>query len=208
MGSIVLGIAGGTASGKSTVAEAVARRLGDRCLLVSHDRYYRSLSEEHRSAPETWNFDHPRALDTERMVADVDALRAGRSALLPVYDFATHSRLPESRHDRVEPREILVVEGILVLAEPELRERFDRSVYVHTADDLRLLRRIRRDRLERGREVDDILAQYLRTVRPMHEAFVAPSRAHADLVVDGAAPVAAAVGAILGLLGEEPEVRR
>ncbi len=201
MASIVLGIAGGTASGKSTVAQAVADRLGERCLLLSHDRYYKPLPEEHHGAPDRWNFDHPRALDTERMVADLDALRAGRSARLPVYDFTRHARLPEEEHDLVDPRPVIVVEGILVLAEPELRERFDHAVFVHAPDDLRLLRRIQRDRAERGREVDEILRQYVLSVRPMHEAFVAPSREHADLVVDGDAPIAAAVGAVLALIG-------
>lgn len=201
MGPIVVGVAGGTASGKTTVAEAVAASLGDRCLLVSHDRYYLPLPEEFRHDPARWNFDHPAALQTERLVEDLDALIAGRSVLLPTYDFSRHRRLPPTEADRVHPRPVVVVEGILVLAEPQLRSRFHHAVYVHAPDDLRLLRRIERDRAERGRELDEILRQYLRSVRPMHEAFVAPSRQHADLVLDGTASLAASVAAVLALTG-------
>ncbi|MCB9686296.1 MAG: uridine kinase [Alphaproteobacteria bacterium] len=201
MGSIVLGIAGGTASGKTTVAEAVATALGDRCLLVSHDRYYLPLPDEYRHQPARWNFDHPKALETSRLVDDLDALLAGHEIVLPTYDFARHVRTPPTADDRVGPRPVVLVEGILVLAEPELRSRLDHAVFVHTPDDLRLMRRIERDIAERGRQLPEVLEQYRRSVRPMHEAFVAPSRQHATLVLDGTAPMAASVAAVLALSG-------
>lgn len=187
MRPFVLGIAGGTASGKSTLADELAEALGERCLLLQHDRYYHSLPERFRADPLGYNFDHPDALDTERLIADLDALRAGQTARLPQYDFPKHRRADEE--EEVAPRPILVVEGILVLATPALRERFDQSLYVHTDDDVRLLRRIRRDLQKRGRTIDQILDQYERTVRPMHQAYVAPSRTFADHVLDGTSDI-------------------
>jgi uridine kinase len=182
---LVVGIAGGTASGKTTVARGVADRLG--ALLLTHDRYY-------RSADAHTNFDHPDALDTARMVADLDTLREGRPASLPDYDFATHRR--RAAEDVVAPTPVIVVEGILVLADASLRARFDLAVFVDAPADVRLVRRVQRDVAERGRTVESVLAQYLATVRPMHEAFVAPSLAHAHLVLDGTAEVEGLVGAV------------
>ncbi|MEQ1501651.1 MAG: uridine kinase [Myxococcota bacterium] len=182
---MVIGIAGGTASGKTTVARLVADRLGDRCLLVAHDRYYHPAS---RPGPRPRNYDHPDALDTELLIADLARLRAGQPTQLPVYDFARHDRRVEADWDRVEPRPVVIVEGILVLALGPLREVLDLRVYVDAPDDLRLMRRIRRDLAERGRGVHDVLDQYEGTVRPMHDQFVVPSRGFADLVIDGTAP--------------------
>lgn len=181
MRTVVIGMAGGSASGKTTAAAVLARRLGERCLLVQHDRYYRPLAEG--TDPAAHNFDHPDALESDRLAADLDALRAGRRARLPRYDFATHRR--EDRWDDADPRPVVLVEGILVLADPVLRAALDHRVFVHAPDDVRLVRRIRRDLAERGRALADVLHQYERTVRPMHEAHVAPSRVHADLVLDG-----------------------
>lgn len=198
----VIGIAGGSASGKTTVAYALEAILGpERCVLVSHDRYYRNLPQG--TTPDHWNYDHPDALDTAALVGDLDVLRRGGSVDLPVYDFATHRQLGRQHWHPVSARPIVIVEGILVLQDPALRERMYRRVFVHTPDDLRLARRIRRDLLERGRQLDDVLAQYLSTVRPMHEAYVAPSRAHAHLVLDGEAPVQSSVAAVLALVGEQ-----
>jgi uridine kinase len=170
----VVGIAGGTASGKTTLAERAAARTG--AALVTHDRYY-------LDAHAHTNFDHPDALDTSALVAHLDALRAGEPVELPVYHFPTHRRLPAT--ERLEPRRLVIVEGILVLASAELRRRFDLAVFVRAAPDVRLARRLRRDIAERGRDVESVLGQYLRTVRPMHAAFVEPSAAHAELVLDG-----------------------
>ncbi|MDP2308326.1 MAG: uridine kinase [Pseudomonadota bacterium] len=170
----VVGIAGGTASGKTSLAELLVARTG--ASLVTHDRYY-------RDADASTNFDHPDSLDTARLVEDLDRLRAGQPADLPVYYFPTHKRLPAT--ERLTPGPLLVVEGILVLAEPALRARFDLCVFVHAAADVRLVRRVRRDILERGRDLESVLGQYLATVRPMHEAYVEPSAAHATLRLDG-----------------------
>lgn len=176
MTPFVFGIAGGTASGKTTVARELAERTG--ALLVSHDRYYRDLLR-----PELANFDHPEALETSLLVEHLGELRGGRAVALPTYDYATHRRTPTT--ERVSPRPVIVVEGILVLADAALRACFDLKVYVDAPDDVRLARRLRRDVRERGRTLEGVLDQYLATVRPMHLAHVEPSRAHADLVLDG-----------------------
>lgn len=202
MSPIIVGIAGGTASGKTTTARAISERLGDACLWLMHDRYYRSMPDEHRDDPAGFNFDHPDALDTPRFVADLLQLRRGNSVRIPDYDFATHERFPSERWEVVEPRPVVIVEGILVLADPYLREAMDHKVFVHAPDDIRLMRRIRRDVAERGRSVIEILEQYERTVRPMHQAFVAPSRHHADLVVDGTTTTDSMVASVMGLLGD------
>ena len=196
--TFILGMAGGTASGKTTLAEAVHGALGSRAVLVTHDRYYHSLPATYRNNPVAYNFDHPDALDTERLVADIDCLRRGDVAELPIYDFPNHSRAPHV--ETVQPAEVVIVEGILVLADPALRERMDHAIYVHTPDDIRLVRRIRRDVQKRGRTALQVLDQYEATVRPMHEAYVAPSRAHADLVLSGTEPLADLVDAVLAIL--------
>ncbi|MEZ4240391.1 MAG: uridine kinase [Myxococcota bacterium] len=186
----VVGIAGGTASGKSTVARLIAGRLGPRCLLVAHDRYY------HSASPDT-NFDHPDALDTAHLLEDLARLRAGTATRLPVYDFARHARAAPERWDPVEPRPVLLVEGILILAVPALREALDLAVFVDAPADLRLARRIRRDVSGRGRTVHSVLTQYERTVRPMHEAWVEPSRCHAHLVLDGTSSASAGAARVI-----------
>jgi uridine kinase len=187
----VVGVAGGTASGKTSVAERLARRFG--ALLVSHDRYYRDFAD-----PSVANFDHPDSLETTLLVAQLDGLRRGETVSLPRYDFTVHRRAPEV--DVVEPRPLVVVEGILVLADAALRGRFDLRVYGDAPDDIRFIRRLRRDLAERGRTVDGVVAQYLATVRPMHEAFVVPSKAHADVVLDGMAPLDGLVDGLVGLV--------
>jgi uridine kinase len=179
----IVGIAGGTASGKSTITAEVVRQLGDTCRHITHDRYYFSLPEEYRARPVAYNFDHPDSLDTGRLVADLTRLRGGRPTRVPRYDFATHSRLADE--EELEPRPVVIVEGIVVLADAALRACFDATVFVDVPNDLRLIRRIRRDTRQRGRSEEDIMAQYLATVRPMHEQFVEPSRALADLIIDG-----------------------
>ena len=180
----IVGIAGGTASGKSTLARAVAEATG--ALHILHDRYYFTLPEAFRERPSTYNFDHPVALDTERLIENLASLRAGQSASLPVYDFKTHTRAPEL--EEVAPHPIVLVEGILAFSEPRLCELMDLQLFVDAPADIRLMRRIRRDLQKRGRTIEAVLEQYERTVRPMHEAFVAPTQAGADLVLDGTEP--------------------
>ena len=194
----IVGIAGGTASGKSTLARAVAERVG--ALHILHDRYYFTLPDAFRDRPSTYNFDHPVALDTERLIANIAALRSGQQAALPVYDFKTHTRAPEL--EEVQPRDIVIVEGILVFSEPRLCELMDLRCFVDAPDDIRLVRRIRRDLQKRGRTVEAVLEQYERTVRPMHETFVAPSRDRADLLLDGTAPLAGLIDAVLSRITE------
>lgn len=179
---MIVGIAGGSASGKTTVVERLRERLGaDTAAAIPHDRYYRDLSDQSADARAATNFDHPDALETELLVAHLDALRAGRSVDAPVYDFTQHVR--EQRTDRVEPRAVILVEGVLVLADARLRSIMDLKVFVDTGDEARYARRLRRDLTERGRTIASVEAQYAGSVRPMHERFVEPSRRHADIVV-------------------------
>ncbi len=192
---LVVGIAGGTASGKTTLVRRAAEALGADGLWIQHDRYYFDVPD-----PSVHNYDHPDALDTPRLVADLDGLRAGRVAELPVYDFRTHTRQPEG--EAVAPHPVLLVEGILVLADPALRDRFDLVVWVEADDDLRLARRLARDIAERGRTPDSVLRQYLGTVRPMHKRYVSPSKAHADLVLDGEGAIDEQVARLLAAIQE------
>jgi uridine kinase len=198
MAPIVVGIAGGTASGKTTAARALLHALGDRAALVHHDCYYRSLPPGRD--PATWNFDHPDALETELLVEHLRRWAAGETVAVPEYDFARHRRAPEGDWTMVPARPVLLVEGILVLAEPALRACMNLRFFVHAPDDIRLARRIRRDLGERGRAVDTVLDQYLGTVRPMHERFVAPSQEHADRVLSGLDPIPELVDVMLAEL--------
>ena len=180
--SVVIGLAGGSGSGKTTVQRRILQRFGPAHIaLIDHDAYYVDLSDRPLEERARFNFDHPDALETRLMVGHVDSLLAGQAIDKPTYDFATHRRLDATV--RVEPRPVVVVEGILVLAEPALRERMDIKLFVDTADDLRLMRRIERDMQERGRTLEAVLEQYRRTVRPMHLEFVEPSKRHADVII-------------------------
>jgi len=179
---VVLGVAGGSGSGKSTVVREVCRILGpDLASVIHHDAYYRDLSHLPFEDRVAVNFDHPDSLETELMVAHVDALLQGRAVEVPTYDFATHTRAPDV--EPVAPTPLLILDGILVLADARLRSVMDLKVFVDTDADLRLLRRIRRDVVKRGRTADSVIAQYEETVRPMHLEHVEPSKRHADLVV-------------------------
>ncbi len=180
--AVVIGIAGGSGSGKTTVQRRVMERFGPgRIALLEHDAYYHDLSHLPLEDRARFNFDHPDALETTLLVAHLDALLAGQPVEKPTYDFTRHRRTDETV--RVEPRPVIVVEGILVLGEPDLRERMDIKLYVDTPDDVRLMRRIERDIAERGRTLEAVLAQYRRTVRPMHLEFVEPSKRFADVII-------------------------
>ncbi|PYQ29808.1 MAG: uridine kinase [Acidobacteria bacterium] len=193
---IVIGIAGGTGSGKTTVARSIYDRVGkDRIEWISHDSYYRNfdgLSPEERHGI---NFDHPDSLETELLVRHLDVLSKGSSIEVPLYDFTTHARRPETT--RVEPRKVVIVEGILVLAESELRKRIDIKLFVDTPADIRFVRRLKRDINERGRSVDSVITQYETTVRPMHEEFVEPSKRYADLIIPEGGENQVAIEAII-----------
>ena len=180
--SVVIGIAGGSGSGKTTVQRRIMERFGTRRIaLLDHDAYYRPLDHLSPDQRARYNFDHPDALETDLMVDHLDALLAGRPVEKPTYDFEAHSRRAET--ETVDPRAVVLVEGILVLAEPALRVRMDVKLFVDAAPDVRLMRRMERDIHERGRSVESVLAQYRRTVRPMHLEFVEPSKRHADVII-------------------------
>ncbi|MEM1126459.1 MAG: uridine kinase [Bacteroidota bacterium] len=180
--SVVIGIAGGSGSGKTTVLKRVIQAFGtEQIALLDHDAYYIDLAHLPPSAREGTNFDHPDALDTTLMRTHLDQLLAGHPVHKPVYDFTAHTRT--DRVVRVEPGPVVIVEGILVLYEALLRERMDIKIYVDAPDDVRLIRRIRRDLAERGRSLDSVLRQYEHAVRPMHLKFVEPAKRHADVII-------------------------
>lgn len=177
----VIAIAGGTGSGKSTIARRIVEALPHHVTLLPHDAYYkdnRHLAYEERCR---LNYDHPDAFDNDLFVQHLRALRSGQAIMRPVYNFATHLR--EECAVRVEPLEIIVVEGLLVLADPVLRELYDLKVFVDTDADVRILRRIARDMQERGRSLESVINQYLETVKPMHEAFVEPTKRYANIIL-------------------------
>ena len=182
MQPIVIAVAGGTGSGKTTVATKILERVGtENIACIPHDAYYRDLSHLTASERAQVNFDHPNSLETELMIENLKVLRAGRAVDIPVYDFTTHTRTKKTR--RVEPAPVILVEGILVFAEPELRKLFDVKLYVDTDADVRFIRRLRRDIEVRGRTVESVCDQYLGTVRPMHLEFVEPSKRYADVII-------------------------
>jgi uridine kinase len=179
---IVIGVAGGTGSGKTTVSEAIVKRVRpDRLAYIQHDSYYRDWDDLPPAARERRNFDHPDSLETELLIAHLKQLREGRAIDMPVYDFRTHSRKSETQ--RVEPKPVVLVEGILIYTEKELRDLIDVKIFVDTDPDLRFIRRLQRDMAERGRTIDSVIHQYLDTVRPMHLEFVEPSKRYADLII-------------------------
>jgi len=179
---LVIGVAGGTGSGKTTVANVILKRVGaNRIAYVPHDAYYRNFSDLPKAQRDLINWDHPDSLETDLMIEHVKALRRGESVELPVYDFTTHSR--SGRTVRVDSQPIILVEGILLFAEPRLREIFDVKIFVDTDADLRFIRRLQRDIAERGRTVDSVIYQYLHTVRPMHLEFVEASKRYADVIL-------------------------
>jgi len=178
----LIGIAGGTGSGKTTVANAIAKRVGEeRIAILSHDSYYRDFVDLPKDILDRQNFDHPDSLESELLVRHIKALKQGMVVETPIYDFKVHRRAAETR--RVEPRKVILVDGILIYAEPELRKLFDVKIYVDTDADIRFIRRLKRDIAERGRTVESVVKQYESTVRPMHMEFVEPSKRYADLIV-------------------------
>jgi uridine kinase len=179
---VVIGIAGGSGSGKTTVLQRIIRAIGsDPIAVLDHDAYYKDLSHLPPEERSQFNFDHPDALETDLMCRHLDRLVAGEAIEKPVYDFTTHTRRDQT--ETVEPRPVIIIEGILVLAEAALEDRMDIRIYVDAADDIRLMRRIRRDLEERDRSIEGILRQYERTVRPMHLEFVEPSKRQADVII-------------------------
>lgn len=179
---MIIGICGGTGSGKTTVANRILESVSaSEVVFIQQDSYYRNLKDLPLDYRQVANFDHPDALDNDLLVNHVRRLKAGEPIDLPLYDFKTHTRLAETR--AVEPKPIVIVEGILIFSEPRLLEQMDIKVFVDTPDDIRFIRRLRRDIAERGRTVESVIEQYIATVRPMHMQFVEPSKRHADVII-------------------------
>lgn len=182
MPPIVIGVAGGSGSGKTTVVRRIVDALGDtRVTVLEHDRYYRDRNDLRLEERAALNYDHPDSLETDLMVAHVKALRAGRSVEVPVYDFSRHARTDAT--ETVQPGRAIIIEGILIYTDAALRALMDVKVFVDTDDDTRFIRRLQRDISERGRTVQSVIDQYLGTVKPMHLDFVEPSKRYADVIV-------------------------
>lgn len=189
---VILGIAGGSASGKTTLANAIIRELGhEHVSFIGHDSYYKELSHLSIEQRAEVNFDHPNALDTELLVQHIHQLKKGKPVEVPIYSFASHTRTANT--ELVAPKSIVIVDGILIFSEPKLKALMDMKIFVDTEDDLRLIRRIKRDITERQRSIESVVSQYTQTVRPMHLLYVEPSKRCADIIVpagQGIQPVA------------------
>ena len=183
MDHLVIGIAGGTGSGKTTVTQKILERLRvhDNVVVIQHDSYYKDITAYPGLTPDKINFDHPDSLETSLLVRDIKELKRDVSVEQPIYNFTTHSRLKDTR--RLASNDIIIIEGILIFVEKELRDLMDIKIFVDTDADERLLRRIRRDILERGRSIEAVMNQYVATVKPMHLEFVEPSKHWADIIV-------------------------
>lgn len=179
---VIIGVAGGTGSGKTTVSRLIRERVGAaRIAYIQHDSYYRDLSHLPPIERARFNFDHPDSLESALLVDHLDQLQAGEVVEVPTYDFAEYVRRPETH--RVLPQPVILVEGILIFAEPALLARFDVKLFVDTEGDIRFIRRLVRDVKERERTMDSVVEQWLATVKPMHEEFVEPSKRHADIII-------------------------
>lgn len=179
---IVIGIAGGTGSGKTTIANVILNRVGtENIAFIPQDAYYKDLNELSRAQRDVINFDHPESLDSDLLVEHVQTLQRCEPVEIPKYDFTTHSRTSETTH--IEPQAVILVEGILVFAERALCELFNVKIFVDTPPDIRFIRRLMRDIEERGRSVESVILQYETTVRPMHLEFVEPSKRYADVII-------------------------
>ncbi len=182
MKTTVIGIAGGTGSGKSTFTNRLKAAFGDRVAVLYHDNYYRARDDVPFEERKKINYDHPDAFETELLLEQLKSLKEGRAIECPVYDYAQHNRSRQVL--RIEPRPVVLLEGILVLADPRLRELLDIKIYVEADADERILRRVMRDVKERGRDIEGVVQQYLTTVKPMHYLYVEPTRSLADLVIN------------------------
>ncbi len=182
MKPITIGVAGGTGSGKTTVARRILEQVGfENIAYVPQDAYYRELGSLPLAERTAFNFDHPDAFDTDLLIEQVETLQAGRAIEMPVYDFKTYNRTATTRH--VEPEPVILIEGILIFGDPRLRALMDVKIFVDTDADIRFIRRLQRDIAERGRSPDSVIRQYLNTVRPMHLEFCEPTKRYADVII-------------------------
>lgn len=177
----VLGVAGGSASGKTTIIKKIQEHFGEDIAVISHDNYYKAHDDMPFEERCKLNYDHPDSFESERMAEDVRKLLKGRPIDMPTYDYCNHNRAKETI--RIAPKTVIIMEGILVLENRELRDLMDIKIYVDTDADERLIRRIKRDMIERARSIESIIAQYSNTVKPMHEEFVEPSKRYADIII-------------------------
>ena len=205
---LIVGIAGGSASGKTTVVNKIKEFFGDGITVIGHDNYYKAHDDMTYEERTHLNYDHPNAFDTERMIADVKRLKAGETVEIPVYDYGAHNRSDKTQ--TIIPQRVVVLEGILLLYDTQLRDLMDVKVFVDAPADERLVRRIRRDMAERERSLHSVLSQYQDTVRPMHEQFVEPSKKYADLIIPRGGKNAVAIAILKNYLkkildGEEAE---
>ena len=199
---MIIGICGGTGSGKTTIARSIVDAVSaQNVVLVEQDSYYRNLSDMPLDERHQANFDHPDSLDSDMLVNHILRLKQGLSIEMPLYDFATHTR--SDKIEIIEPRPVVIVEGILIFAEPRVLDLLDVRVFVDTPDDIRLMRRLRRDITERGRTFERTLEQYERTIRPMHYEFVEPSKRHADIIIPEGAQTGVTVEVLCGLVREK-----
>jgi uridine kinase len=181
---LVIGIAGGSGSGKTTVAQQILNRVGvDQIAFIQHDSYYKDLSGLPPTPHANINFDHPNSLDTDLLIQHIVSLRGGKPVDVPIYDFSTDRRTNQTF--RIEPRRVILVEGILIFVEAALRKLFDIKIFVDTDSDIRFIRRLERDLTERRRTTESVIKQYQTTVRPMHLEFVEPSKRYADIIIPG-----------------------
>ena len=192
---MIIGIAGGTGSGKTTLAENIARAFGDRVAIIAHDSYYRAQNDKSYEERCNQNYDHPDAFETDLLCRHLEALADGKAVDIPVYDYTVHNR--SDKTERREPRAVVILEGILIFSDPELRDRMDLKIFVDTDADERILRRITRDTQSRGRSLESVINQYLTTVKPMHDAFVEPYKRYADIIVPGGGSNPAALDMII-----------
>ena len=193
---LVIGIAGGTGSGKTTLMKRLVEAFGDVVSVLSHDNYYRRLDHLALEERRLVNYDEPAALETELMAAHLQQLRAGQAIDCPVYDFSQHNRSDDTIH--IEPRQVIIVEGILIFENPELRDLMDIRIFVDTDADIRICRRIKRDVNKRGRSLESVIEQYQTTVKPMHEKYVEPSKKYAHIVVPEGGKNVVALDMIVG----------
>lgn len=177
----IVGIAGGSASGKTSIIKKLKRIFKDEILMIGHDYYYWNNDDLSMEERKKLNYDHPKSFETEKLIEDLKSLKKGNSVCLPIYDYTIHTRKKETL--KVSPKPVIIVEGILILENKDLRDLMDIKVYVDVDSDIRLIRRLLRDTKERGRSVDSVLTQYLNTVKPMHEEFIEPSKKHADIII-------------------------
>lgn len=199
---MIIGICGGTGSGKTTIARKIVETVGaEKVILIEQDSYYLNLADMPLDERHQANFDHPDALDTDLLVSHIKRLRSGDGIEMPIYDMVTHTRLDET--EAIAPKPVTIIEGILIFAEPRMLDLLDIRVFVDTPDDIRLMRRLRRDVNERGRSFEHTLEQYEKTIRPMHFEFVEPSKRHADIIIPEGGQIGISVDVLCSIVREK-----